>query len=194
MAEDEVNAIQVDVPALPATPCTDAVIYRQAQSGAFAEGQLAVTAGWTPCQSYDGVHVFHVEGRAATRQIYANATGELPRVIREQRELEKSMDPKAMEARRKARRLLVDNLSPSQRQTFKRHGFFYVRAQSGNEYRIERAFTHNVKLIKGRRKKTTISTYCAHPNEPVPTCDSMLAQKLMLEADERGFLDIANIS
>jgi hypothetical protein len=35
--------------------------------------------------------------------------------------------------------------------------------------------------------------FCAHPETDLPDADTMLAQKLMLEADEAGFLAIANL-
>ncbi len=58
-------------------------------------------------------------------------------------------------------------------------------------YRIEKGWAGNVFLIDEKGKKA--EKFCIHPmKEEIPVCDSLLAQKLLLESDEGEFLRIAN--
>ena len=99
-------------------------------------------------------------------------------------------------AEKRAEKLLQETLSPQQREELAAKGFFTLRtiAKSGEEriYRIRRGRSRNVEQVdaSGRRLKTL----CAHPQAMVPDADTMLAQKLMLEAEEEEFLRIANHS
>lgn len=95
-------------------------------------------------------------------------------------------------AKTKATRLLVANLGPTQRRTFKRERYFVVRSRSGKRYRVNYGAAQNIKLLDN--KGTVLKTYCIHPREIVPVEDTMLAQKLMIQHDEEAFLRIANVS
>jgi hypothetical protein len=87
----------------------------------------------------------------------------------------------------RARRLLLRHLSPAQRQTWKRHRWFEVAGQ-GCVYRIHEGRAMNVKQL---RPGQPVATLCAFPRG-VPMGDVLLAQKLMLETDEAGFLRVAH--
>lgn len=94
------------------------------------------------------------------------------------------------EADARARNLLLSCLTPAQQEEYVASLSFVVKVESGNCYRIERHRNYNVISLdkKGRR----VYELCAGPVEEVPIEDQMLAQKLLLETDEVGFLAMAN--
>lgn len=92
------------------------------------------------------------------------------------------------EASKKARRLLYEHLSPPQRKCLRERKFFDVPV-GGKVYRIRQGTHGNVRLLDARGHEQV--SYCAQP-DGVPDEDAMLAQKLMLETDERAFLRVAN--
>lgn len=91
----------------------------------------------------------------------------------------------------RAQVLLEENLSEEQRKQLADNNWFEVVTPKA-KYRIRRGWAGNVDRIgdDGRAH----DRYCIHPSEEVPHEDNMLAQKLLLEADEDTFLRIANRS
>jgi hypothetical protein len=96
-------------------------------------------------------------------------------------------DPTAQE---NARALLLSCLTPAQQEEYQASQSFTVKVPSGNRYRIEPRKNYNVVGLS--RKGRPQAEYCAGPVEDVPLEDQMLAQKLLLETDEAGFLAVAN--
>lgn len=93
-------------------------------------------------------------------------------------------------ASEKAQRLLASCLTQEQQRDLKREGSFSLKI--GNKhYRIRQGYAGNVELLEDGR---VVMKYCIHPREHVPDEDTMLAQKLLLEADEGEFLRVANAS
>ena len=96
-------------------------------------------------------------------------------------------------AGKRARRLLLESLDAEQLAEFRKHRKrrrFFVTAPSGNEYMIEMGRYGNVYLVKDGEKTKCL---CAHPEGRIPNEDTILAQKLHLEAGlEEPFLKIAN--
>lgn len=91
-------------------------------------------------------------------------------------------------AYRRARNLLRRCLTPAQRLEFQRRRCFTVRGASGRRYRIGHGASINIEVLTASGR--VAHRLCAGPNGlPVPAV--MLAQKLMLEADEAAFLRIA---
>jgi len=109
---------------------------------------------------------------------------------RERAQLQRSL------AEKRAEKLLQQSLNDRQREELSSKGFFTLRTVAENReerfYRIRRGRSRNIEQIDagGRHLKTL----CAHPAENVPDADTMLVQKLMLEAQEPEFLRIANHS
>lgn len=96
---------------------------------------------------------------------------------------------RAAEAKARAEKLLVQCFTPEQKTSLDVRGFFYV-AVGEKKYRIERGYAGNVKLVDAEDRP--IESFCIHPSVRVPDADAMLAQKLLLEADEAAFLRTAN--
>jgi hypothetical protein len=87
-------------------------------------------------------------------------------------------------ARLRAEALLLDWLSPSQRTQYRARGWFEVTTTAGHRYRVRRG---GVVRLDPRR-----AAYCIEAVSPVPMADEMLANKLLLETDERRFLATAH--
>lgn len=126
------------------------------------------------------------------------------------------------EAGQRARALLLENLTPFQRQEFENYGFFHIlkwgpipeeryeelpaqkqrpffkaddpRIFRFRLYRLDRFYPNgNVKLVTATGNKK-VASLCLHPEDPYPTSDIVLAQKLVLDDDEITFLKKANFS
>jgi hypothetical protein len=108
-----------------------------------------------------------------------------------------------LEARRRARKLLLSWLSPSQRTQFKRdETFVAIGSVSGKRYTLKLSGIYNVNTgdwMLGERGKYV--EYCtmlplAPPHGRTRYYDvledRMLAQKIAIETDEGGFLSRAN--
>ena len=88
------------------------------------------------------------------------------------------------QARLRAEALLWAWLSPAQRKQYRARRWFEVTTASGRRYRILRGAVV--------RLHPRGSGYCIEATAPVPVADEMLANKLLLETDERRFLATAH--
>lgn len=102
----------------------------------------------------------------------------------------------ASKAGRKAKQILIDNLTRTQADDYFRKGHFVVAAPKKEEdatpplYAIVRGFPNgNVLRLEGQEVQ---ANYCYHPEEPFPLDDILLTQKLMIEHHEDEFLATAN--
>src|SRR4051794_26580000 len=84
------------------------------------------------------------------------------------------------EAESRSRRLLVDNLSDTQRTQFLTRGSFEVMGgDTGKRYRIKSDWQMNVEELDKNDRRTKL--LCFMPRGGLPLGDMMLAQKLALE-------------
>lgn len=97
----------------------------------------------------------------------------------------------ALEANERAMVLLKSCLTPEQRACLERNKYFIVQAKSGRRYRIDEGTHGNVRTLD--RDNKVIERLCIQPGG-VPVGDSMLAQKLLIEAAEDIFRQHANIT
>jgi hypothetical protein len=111
-------------------------------------------------------------------------------VMRREREHQAELVARAEAAEKRAEQLLVENLSLKQREEYLRHKAFTVHGRIAR-YRIRRGRSGNVDVVNEQGILT--HRLCAHPRAQVPDCDTMLAQKLMLEHDEHAFVRRANV-
>jgi hypothetical protein len=88
------------------------------------------------------------------------------------------------QARLRAEALLWAWLSPAQRKQYRARRWFEVTTASGRRYRVVRGAVV--------RLHPRGSGYCIEATSPVPVADEMLANKLLLETDERRFLATAH--
>jgi hypothetical protein len=88
------------------------------------------------------------------------------------------------QARLRAEALLWAWLSPAQRKQYRARRWFEVTTSSGRRYRVLRG---GVVRVDPRG-----SGFCIEATSPVPVADEMLANKLLLETDERRFLATAH--
>ena len=90
----------------------------------------------------------------------------------------------------KAEELLRSCLSRSQDEELTKYGWFDVPVKD-KTYRVKRGIAGNVFLLGEDGRE--VERFCIHPSG-VPAGDAMLAQKLLLETDERKFRKVANIT
>jgi hypothetical protein len=96
-------------------------------------------------------------------------------------------------ADRKAEALLLEHLDEAQRAEWAEKDSFTVYTAGGDRrWMIRRGLAGNVYLMEPRMQRFCIHEY--HPDGRVPLADNVLAQKLLLEADEQRFLEIANVA
>jgi hypothetical protein len=88
------------------------------------------------------------------------------------------------QARLRAEALLWAWLSPAQRRQYRTRRWFEVTTASGRRYRV---LPRAVVRLHPRG-----SGYCIEATSPVPVADEMLANKLLLETDERRVLATAH--
>jgi hypothetical protein len=97
------------------------------------------------------------------------------------------------EAESRSQRLLVDNLSDTQRAQFLGRGSFEViGGDTGKRYRIKHDRQMNVEELDRNGRRTKL--LCFTPKGGVPLGDMMLAQKIALELFESETLSVANRS
>ena len=110
------------------------------------------------------------------------STGPAPNSLREQ---------ERVQANERAVELLESNLSEEQSREMSKTGKFTVTASSGQRYLIDaKGGDYNVTSIDGAGVK--LIDCCLDVGGDVPVADKVLVQKLLLEADEGRFLNIAN--
>lgn len=138
------------------------------------------------------------------------ACTDAPAIITLERQAE--IDAQAAEARReraqraaerkaadeRARMLLLEHLTPEQREYVKKHKFFVIEGgKSKKKYRIwtERGTNGNVERLKDDGHPDL--AYCVHLTSDkfvFPHSDHILGQKLMLEMAEEEIMKVANIA
>ena len=105
--------------------------------------------------------------------------------------LRSSSDGGSKRAQDRGIQLLTENLAPTQRQQFEKHGFFdVVGGSTGKRYRIRNGRQMNIEQLdkNGRR----VCGWCFFPQGSLVAGDVMLAQKMALELYEGEALRIAN--
>ncbi len=94
------------------------------------------------------------------------------------------------EAEGRAERLLREFLTPGQLAELERQSAFVVSSELGARFRIKRGWSGNVEELNNDDE--IVGRWCIQPEVRVPDADNMLAQKLMLECNEREFRRIGN--
>ncbi len=101
-------------------------------------------------------------------------------------------------AQARAEALLLENLDQTQAAEFKKSRQFVVHVKDKDKdknqerrYLVKYGFQSNVKLLDEKTGQP-VAGFCIHPPGDFPVPDIMLAQKLLLECDEKEFLRIAN--
>lgn len=140
------------------------------------------TGNWIVTDTWDNADTWGSTGTALTiLRNWADA------VHHEVEEKTKSPSPAA----KRAEELLLRNLTEKQRADYLQDGRFYITTKKKHKYVITKARDHNVIRLNKRGKPINclcLSIYVVK----VPLGDVLLAQKLMLEDDEDGFLKKAN--
>lgn len=125
---------------------------------------------------------------------WAQAWGQAWGVLKTPEEIKREKRREARAAGR-ARKLLREHLTDVEHQQLAEEGYFEIESESGRRYRIYQGFSRNIVEIDPETG-LAVARLCAHGGyaSKMPTEDHMLAQKLMLQAAEKDFRKIANIS
>jgi hypothetical protein len=111
-------------------------------------------------------------------------------LVEEQRlEAEKKAQEEEL-ARATALEALKDHLNPEQEKEFREHKSFIVKTSLGTSYRIKEGRSGNIEELDKDGKK--VARLCVHPTMRVPDFDTMLTQKVWLEANPKYLIDKAN--
>ena len=180
---------------------TSSIIWNEWNNGYYTTNDstyLDSTASSTGFRCYSDWVVTQREYRAEHPFVHVrqSLTDEQLKADREERQrIYEKQQRKRDEARRVAEQLLVANLTKEQREMFQKTKKFHVITAGGNRYEVDTSRrSGNVKLLDDKGKP--IESHCIHHScgTPTPDCDNALAQKLMLETDEKEFRRIANIA
>jgi hypothetical protein len=130
--------------------------------------------------------------RSPSARVLSPAEAEADRQRREAARIESERQEALRRAARdaaskRARSLLVANLTREQRAQYEKHGYFDVQVD-GKTYRINQGTHGNVAQVDD---KGPIERYCVQP-DGVPTEDAMLAQLLALRHAPHEFFAKAN--
>lgn len=153
---------------------------------AITTGNLSTNVIWT------------IWVQTAGPAVHVHRETEAERVARETREaqardLAEEQRARRVRADQAAEALLVRHLNEVQREQFRKDRHFEILSKDGKRrYRIRHGWGGNVDVFDPSGKP--IERLCIHPTVPVPYADNMLAQKLLLEADETEFRRIANVT
>ena len=94
-------------------------------------------------------------------------------------------------AKQKAERLLKRHLTKEQEDQYEDEKTFHVISENGHRYEVDcQKRSENVYKLDKRGRR--IMRYCIHARSDIPLPDNALAQKLMLEHNEKEFLRVAN--
>lgn len=134
--------------------------------------------------------------RRLQQQMYVQAFGNPPwATTRDRLEAETQRSREFAEQRLKARvrgrKLLLENLTPTQRQSYETHGYFdVIGGESGKTYRIYHGTHMNIERLGGLMNQNGI---CVVPVGNLCYGDVMLSQKLAIELEENKMLREANL-
>jgi len=138
-----------------------------------------------------GQHYLAAQARQETAEQRA-AREERTRLIAEEaRAARQAEDERRNAALDRAQQLLLEHLTPEQRDTVRTLKWFIVMGgRTRTKYRIhtDRSYSANIHVLDGEAVKHRL---CGHIRDGVPLPDHLLAQKLMLEHDEDEFLKLA---
>lgn len=116
------------------------------------------------------------------------------RLVEERTQAAREEHERCNAAKARARELLLEHLTPGQRETCDRSGWFIVEGgKSKTKYRIRalESMVANVDVLNARG--APLHRLCAHARVgTVPLGDQLLSQKIMLELAEDDFLRTAN--
>lgn len=98
------------------------------------------------------------------------------------------------EARKRAHALLLEHLTPAQRETFEKNKWFIVEGgKTGKRFKIfSNGYAGNVHELDAHDRM--VNRLCCHANAGIPLEDQLLTQKVLLEWDEEHFYKTANIT
>jgi len=131
------------------------------------------------------------EQKAENDRIYAEAQKAAEESMKRAQEERERAEARKKVAEEKALDLLMSLLDEGQQAMLKKDGHFVVFGEkTGNKYRIKKGLAGNIELLGNNDR--VLERWCWHIPYGYPDYDNMVAQKLMLEADEEQAMAQAN--
>lgn len=103
------------------------------------------------------------------------------------------INERRIEASNRSLELLDQWLTPEQRDSLARHGYFDLVGSNGGRYRLLKENIYNIRPI-GKDGNLNNLKLCAVPEGTETLGDQLLAQKIALETDEISVVRVANAS
>lgn len=94
------------------------------------------------------------------------------------------------QATHRAIHLLWGHLSPAQKRSLKKNGWFDVTSKCGIKYRL--LYTLHGNVLRLGNKNKVEQAFCGHMGNNIPIADTLLAQKLLLRHNPQKYESTAN--
>jgi len=134
------------------------------------------------------------EAARLLRQIEARelVAADRQRLVEQRMQQQREDQRRLVAASDRAGELLLNHLTPQQRETYAKNGWFIVEGgKTKTKYRIRGGtLVANIDVLDRRDRST--HRLCGHAQSHIPMGDQLLAQKIMLELAEDEFLRLAN--
>lgn len=154
--------------------------------GDQASGQILRYIASTDASNYFSVMLGDVASRELTDE-------ERELLEQRRREREAEIERNAMlraKATHRAIHLLWKHLSPSQKRSLKKNGWFDVLSKCGIKYRL--LYTLHGNVLRLGSKNKVEQAFCGHMGSNIPIADTLLAQKLLLRHNPGKYEKSAN--
>ena len=186
LAAYERYAFQLYRPQMMAEHISSPAILMRQEEGARQE-QVAYRRALDECNQQEAERLLRlIEQREVTEAARRQA-------MQAQQALAEQEVQRRRTAMDRANALLLEHLTPAQRDTFTKNGWFIVEGgRSKTKYRIHaRSVAGNIDVLD-RQDRVTHRLCCHARDHSIPSGDHHLSQKIMLELAEDDFLRLAN--
>ena len=143
----------------------------------WVPGKQKESGGWEVGEFVEGELTPEQQERIATYQVWVALQNEL-----------KNLSTKP--ATTKSMILLLSLLSKEQEDCLYKNGWFHVKGADGFNYRV--IYNKHGNIAKLSEEGEVVECYCGHYGGELPTADTLVAQKLVLEFDPENFTKRAN--
>lgn len=166
--------------------------YQQQAAVPSAYQQMALNQQCNNALNDDLALMMYAQQRQSQHQRQVDRMLALRAQERAVRRREAEMARHSEDARERARALLLRHLSEEQRESYLQYRSFVVVGASRTRYRVhdQGHMVGNIVVLDHENRPS--HRLCGHCKSDIPMGDQLLAQKLMLEADEETFLRLAN--
>lgn len=162
---------------VPTTATSPYIAFTNTKPRTWVPGKQKESGGWEVGEFVEGELTLEQQERIATYQVWVALQDEL-----------KKQSTKLATTRSMI--LLLSLLNQEQEDCLYENGWFHVKGADGFNYRV--IYNKHGNIAKLSEKGEVVKCYCGHYGEELPTADTLVAQKLVLEFDPESFTKKAN--